>query len=335
MAPVSLPIPTGTDELGSQTVVVNDRARAGRDIPVQLWYPTNAQHRPAGTDAPYAPAATSLFLAEQLAVPARDVSTVTTHATRSSPVKPASGRLPIVLVSPGQGISRTLYSGLSAEIASHGYFVAVLDHPGDGQLVEFPDGHTVRAEDASEDTRVAVRVADARAVLDDLQALDADVTSPFHDALDLERVAFVGHSLGGATAAEAMRVDDRFDAGVNLDGTLYGDVITTGLDRPFLLVSSDRPEDETWTTLRTSSSAAQSLFLRGTGHMTFTDWPALSLFRPSNEPRDSFDIGAVDPGRGFTLQSAYVLAFLGAHLRGETEPLLSGSPPQFPEAKFR
>ena len=178
MAPVSLPIPTGKNTLGTETIVVNNGTSAGRDIPVQLWYPTTAQDSTAGTDAPYAPAATSLFLAQQLAVPARDISAVTTHATKSSPVKTAEDRLPIVLVSPGQGITRTVYSGLSAELASHGYFVAVLDHPGDGLLVEYPDGHTVPQEEASEDARVAVRVADARAILDHLKVLDADATQP-------------------------------------------------------------------------------------------------------------------------------------------------------------
>ena len=334
MAPVSLPIPSGNNEPGTETIVVNDDTRSGRAIPVQLWYPTSKEDSTKRADARYAPAATSMFLAEQLAVPARDISTVTTHATESSPVKRAGGPLPIVMVSPGQGITRTMYSGLSAELASHGYFVAVFDHPGDGQLVEYPDGHTVPAEDASDDTRMAVRVADARAVLDRLQVLDADVASSFHDVLDLEHVAFVGHSLGGATAAETMHVDDRFDAGVDLDGTLYGDVAQTGLARPFLLVSSDRQEDPSWKTFRGGSTQTQSLVLRGTGHMTFTDWPTLSLFRPSNEPRASFDIGTIDPGRAFTIQSAYVLAFLDEHLRGEPQPLLAGSPPQYSEAEI-
>ena len=335
MAPVSLPNPTGKEVLGTKTIVVNDDRGAGREIPVQLWYPSSEPDSTRGTEARYVPAATSLFLAQQLAIPARDISAVTTHATSSSPVQFAAGPLPIVLLSPGQGLTRTLYSGLSAELASHGYFVVVLDHPGDGQLVEYPDGHTVPQEDASEDARVAVRVADAQAVLDHLQILNVDAAGPYHDALDLEHVAFVGHSLGGATAAEAMRVDNRFDAGIDLDGTLYGDVITTGLDRPFLLVSSDRPEDETWTTFRTGSASYTVDRPARHGPLHLHGLAGLSFFRPSNEPRDSFDIGTIDPGRAFTVQSAYVRAFLDAHLRGEPSPLLEGSSPQYAEARFR
>jgi predicted dienelactone hydrolase len=57
-------------------------------------------------------------------------------------------------------------------------------------------------------------------------------------ALRLSRVGRFGHSLGGATAAQAMFEDRRIDAGINLDGTPSGPVVNAGLDRPFMLVDA-------------------------------------------------------------------------------------------------
>ncbi|WP_020645887.1 hypothetical protein [Amycolatopsis balhimycina] len=45
-----------------------------------------------------------------------------------------------------------------------------------------------------------------------------------------------GWSIGGATAAAVMHGDPRVAAGVDMDGTFHGPVVTDGLDRPFLLL---------------------------------------------------------------------------------------------------
>lgn len=76
---------------------------------------------------PYALPETATRLAGDLAVPVGDIAAVRTNATASGTLDAASGRLPVVLFSPGAGVNRPLYSGLSADLASHGYLVAVLE----------------------------------------------------------------------------------------------------------------------------------------------------------------------------------------------------------------
>lgn len=343
LSPVSLPKPTGPSPVGTETIVATDAARDGRRIPVQLWYPAASDESSTARPAPYAPPRTAALLAEQLAVPVEDVVAVRTNATSGPKVANTAGRLPVVLFSPGAGVSRPFYSSLAAELASRGYLVAALDHPGEGQPVEFPDGSVVAPVPVSgEDAFLAqlpVRVADARSVLDLLEGLDAQPGSRLNGKLDLDKVALAGHSFGGATAAEAMRLDRRFLVGINLDGTLYGDVVATGLDRPFLLVSSDRPddpeEDDTWIAFRKVAAKAQSITIDGTGHMDFSDFPALASLRLPDEPREALQLGTIDPRRSLAVQSAFVVAFLDRHLRGEREPLLDGPSPLYPEVRFR
>lgn len=340
LGPVSLPRPSGPSPVGQRAIVATDAARPGRRIPVDLWYP--AKPGPA-RPARYALPATAARLAEELAVSVEDVVSVKTNALASPKVATSGRKLPVVLFSPGAGVNRLLYSGLSADLASHGYLVAVLEHPGETQPVEFPDGTVAPPVPVdSEDGLLALlptRVADVRSVLAHLKKMNSQTGSPLRAALDLDRVALAGHSLGGATAAEAMRLDRRFRAGVNLDGTLFGDVVATGVDRPFLLMSSGRPEepeeDDTWVPFEKASAAAQSLHVDGTAHMDFSDLPALTALRPAGEPRQAYGLGTLAPGRSFALQSTYVLAFLDRHLRGEAAPLLDGPSAKYPEVQFR
>ena len=131
-----------------------------------------------------------------------------------------------------------------------------------------------------------------------------------------------------------MRLDDRFQVGANLDGTMVGDVVETGLDQPFLLIGTndhEEAEDETWTTFRANTPTALQLGIDGAAHMTFSDWPTL---RPANE-RNAFGIGTINPQRSAVVQTDHLLAFLDHHLRHQREPLLDGPSPDYPEVRFR
>jgi dienelactone hydrolase len=340
LAPVSLPRPTGWFAVGTETFVVTDAARDGRRIPVQLWYPADRRSARKSSPAQYALPATSATIAEQLAVPVEDVAAIRTNAFAGPDLARTGRRLPVVLFSPGFGVSRFFYSGLAADLASHGYVVAVLEHPGEYQPVEFPDGSIVAPGDVdSEEAEAAllpVRIADIGAAQGLLVRLDAKPGARMHNALDLGRVALAGHSFGGAAAAEAMRLDQGVRAGINLDGTMYGRVVDTGLDRPFLLLGFDGhvEHDPTWTLFRTRSARTTTFEIAGTAHMNFTDLPALFAFRSPDEPREFLEIGAIDPRRSTKIQTAFVRAFLDHHLRNKPTPLLDGPSRRYPEVRF-
>ena len=78
------------------------------------------------------------------------------------------------------------------------------------------------------------RIADTRFVLNELAALNSGASpdarhrplpAGLAGTLDLTRVGMFGHSLGGATSAEAMAADRRILAGLDLDGS----IIVSGL----------------------------------------------------------------------------------------------------------
>lgn len=88
-----------------------------------------------------------------------------------------------------------------------------------------------------------VWTADTRFVLDDLTRVAASGapargTVSFSGKLDLSRVGAFGMSFGGTTAGQVCVVEPRCKAGVNLDGTQYGDAIDVPLRVPFMFMPS-------------------------------------------------------------------------------------------------
>ncbi|HEX3049146.1 MAG TPA: hypothetical protein VHP83_00715 [Aggregatilineaceae bacterium] len=84
---------------------------------------------------------------------------------------------------------------------------------------------------------VALHTQDMQSVVDQLSALDED-DPILAGRLDFERLGAFGHSLGGATAANAMHEDSRFKAGIDIDGSLFSAKDYT-LEQPFMLILSD------------------------------------------------------------------------------------------------
>jgi dienelactone hydrolase len=120
---------------------------------------------------------------------------------------------------------------------------------------------------------VGVRVADVAAVLRALPAIGRH--GLLAHALDLRRLGMFGFSLGGATAAVAMRQLPAIQAGLDMDGSLYGDAVTTPLARPFLLLADaleGNQTDPTWQSgWRALHDFRREIRLRRSGHLSFTD----------------------------------------------------------------
>jgi predicted dienelactone hydrolase len=194
-------------------------------------------------------------------------------------------------------------------------------------------------------------VADTRFVLDSLVALNAGrnpdaeqrrLPAGLRGALDLSRVGMFGHSLGGATAAQAMYEDRRIKAGINLDGTMAGAVVDAGLDRPFMLVAAQnhgRDTDPSWARFWANLRGWRlNLRLTGAGHNSFTDVQVLipQLAGVLHLPPEVVQqlIGTVDPHRSVLIQRAYLTAFFNLHLRHRDGRLLTRPSPRFPEMQF-
>ena len=335
-----LPAPTGPYPVGWEALHVVDPDRpdpwappAPRELMVSVWYPAAAAR---GPHVPYATAEESRLMLESVGlttVPSDSLTRVQTHARIGTPPLPGRHRLPLVVLSPGLTDPRWMQTTLAEDLASRGYLVVAVDHPYEGAVVTLPGGRVVQSLMATLDPDgadiVASRVRDLSLVLDRVLA------HPRYGRMaDPDRVAVVGHSMGGATAAATLLADPRVDAGINLDGTFHHPP-DRDLTRPFLMLGADphpRPhqpgQDPTWD--RT--------------------WPHLTtwgrwLYIPQMVHRSPSDVAVVGEWLGLAIQPlpgarcveitrTYVAAFLDQHLRQRHQPLLDGPSPHFPEVQF-
>ncbi|KQV13687.1 hypothetical protein [Kitasatospora sp. Root107] len=347
---IELPAPTGRGPVGTVDLHLVDRDRDDpfapdrrpRELMVQLWYPalTTAGHRRAR----YASDLVAADLEAGLPLTPGTVSAVRPHARVGAPAVP--GALPLLLLGHGRQGGRGNCTALAEELASHGYLVAAPDHTYDAALVEFPDGRVVRSVlpnepadwDAQERLEIAARVGDLRFVATSLTHRQGG--RPGRPTADPGRIGVLGHSMGGSAAAEVLRVDGRFRAGLGLDSAFFGSSVPElGLDRPYLLLTA-LEEHDTWRRRRDHQRGwARQLRALGSGHLTYTDLPhfAAEGGLPASWPADWYAelLGTLAPARSTEIIRTYTRTFFDRFLLGRPSPLLDSASQRFPEVEFR
>ncbi|MFD8012650.1 alpha/beta hydrolase family protein [Streptomyces sp. NPDC058955] len=342
-----MPAPTGPYGVGSSVLHLVDRSRTdpwvptadGRELMVTLHYPAAHPGRPAR----YATQDEARLLLDAVSVddPALERQVARARTYSAVDVRPAPGRHPLVVLSPGFGMARYTLTSLAEDLASRGYVVASLDHAYESSGTSVPDGRTltcvactVMQESGWSKGRLVTgtRADDTRFVLDRLTG--ARPAWKYAASIDASRIGMAGHSVGGASALPAMAADRRIDAGVNMDGTFWDTLPTDGLgDRPFLLLGADqyhRPNggDASWdSTWKGLSGDRYWLTFDRADHLGFTDAPV--LLRHLGLPH-----GDLAAERAVALTRTYIAAFFDEHLRDREQPLLDGPDPAHPEVVF-
>lgn len=191
----------------------------------------------------------------------------------------------ILLFSPGYGTPRLYYSVLASAIASQGFTVISIDHPNDANIITYPDGHAVYYNTSTEPSvdeytsHVYARVADASFVIDQLinaTAMGELLPQRGPRAFSADRIAMLGHSLGGASSVIAASRDARIRGAIDWDGTLFGSLPLTGLSKPVLYMSESNRTDPSWTDAFPKLTGPKLwVQIANTTHETFSDAPTL------------------------------------------------------------
>ncbi|MDJ0594157.1 MAG: alpha/beta fold hydrolase [Pleurocapsa sp. MO_226.B13] len=106
--------------------------------------------------------------------------------------------IPVVVISPGLGVDKDNFVYLGQHLASHGFAVTILNHPGSDlqQFKNFLAGTTKEAVEAKE---FIDRPLDVSYLLDELQELEHTDYSQL-ESLNLKQVGIIGDSFGAYTA---------------------------------------------------------------------------------------------------------------------------------------
>jgi predicted dienelactone hydrolase len=285
-----------------------------REVVVSAFYP--AWHEPRSPARYFSPALADA-IAAGFQMPAAPLRAVRSHAGTDIPAR--NGRHPVVLVIPGAGLFRSSVTLVAEDLAAHGYVALAIDHPGDAAATEQrrgkirPIAPEFLADLAEGDVRKAVRVriADVRFVLDRLQAIDR--RRVLRHRLDRTRIAIVGHSIGGSTAANVMLVDRRVDVAVNYDGDYFLAAAERAPARP-LMTMTGGADDNQRNFFARQQAGGLLVTLAGAQHESFTDLSYLGSL--INGPVYPVETGTIAPAGALAAQRAYTRAFLAHHLLG-------------------
>lgn len=248
--------------IGRKTMVVVDPNRretlSGRDEPrrvvVNDYYPVEAGWQPEKRGLYrdlYAPAwerATDLLT--EFGLDKDSFCKIESAVHEGAPR--GAREFPVVVLSPAMSIDQQMYQFLIAPFVEAGYRVVTVGATYESMCTVYPDGEfvphaeCVKKSDLSDRNwlrhLVEIRRDDLRLVL---------------DALQLDRVGVVGHSLGGAAVWELARDEERVKAVVLLDASLDLMTLDRSVSTPLLNM---RQEADSYEEMRrmTSETAART-----------------------------------------------------------------------------
>lgn len=188
----------------------------------------------------------------------------------------------------------------------------------------------ILANETFMDTVLRVRTTDIQFAIDELEKMNSgEQESSFTGRLDLSDLGIFGHSMGGAVAGQVCLVDERFKAGVNLDGFQWGDVIEGEIQQPFMIMYSEPFAGANDYILERFSDTLYLVTIKGSTHANFGDDP---LVMPVTKLIGM--AGPISADRMRQITNEYLLSFFDKYLKGEDAPLLAGPPADYPEVEF-
>ena len=263
------------------------------------------------------------------------IRTIRTHAYPDAPLLRSEKKFPVLLFEPGFGMLPFFYSILIEDLTSRGYIVAATIPTYYTHYNVFANGRVVDTfKSTHTNASLPFWTGDLIFTLNQLEKLNSDRGSQFHKRLDFTRIGAFGHSFGGAASVQVAKDDARVRAALDLDGTLVGDVVKSGLSKPFLMFDHPHPGETNYhrdDVVFREAKPGYRLILAGSQHSFSGDWGLLP-FIPTSVKKE---FGTIDPARALTITKAYVEAFFGEYLEGRTSPLLEWSLTQISRNQLR
>lgn len=278
----SLPTYSGRFRVGfSQHVIPHNTPNdptpgPGNELLVHLYYPTLDT---AGPKVPYFEDQSAVIWNDLLGLPKGSLLDLTTALLGNASFLDIPTGQPTILFSPGGGVNAWMYYGLLADLASHGYAVVAIDHPGEPPALRWPNGTEtigwsiyLAYTPSMIDEIHTYRVADLEAVISWLSEFTHRTSAPFSTS----KLYSMGHSIGGSAAVHIIPRHPEVIAAVNVDGAFpEHQTQVTDVRHPVLMMSSinhTTQSDPSWSEFQEHQTGWwESLGVYGSGHLDYSD----------------------------------------------------------------
>ncbi|MEK5175242.1 dienelactone hydrolase family protein [Heyndrickxia sp. FSL W8-0496] len=200
------------------------KGRGSRSFPISIFYPalentiTDIETNLISLFSPAIQEAIDIFSNVGIHIEKLKevIISVKDHAT---PIPNTS--FPVVLFSPGFGIDRDLYLEITTALVQKGYIVVAISVPYDSFLTVFPNGEVITQAERhpNDETQIKTRMQDVQLVVDSLEKWNQEKF--FNGLFDTDKIAVLGHSLGGATVFNIAAIEERIRCAILYDASLH------------------------------------------------------------------------------------------------------------------
>ncbi|MBT8234878.1 MAG: hypothetical protein KJO04_01690 [Bacteroidia bacterium] len=281
-----------------------------RTILVQLWYPAAIDSN--SVKAPYSALS-------------KDYQKTITNSYLRPSFNPEVEISNLVIIAPGRGTERFLYTTIAEELASHGYSVASVDMPEIGYTI-YSDGFIIKPSKKFQPPRgmmggpyekvdqffevpTDIGFQDLQFAYEKIKELcNADPNGRFTNKIDTENIGLFGHSLGGRIAGLFAAKTNTVKGYVSMEGIPPRDIRYNGkMDMPIALLCSSGTwpyaKDNYFSIIDNRSNPVYMIELDTFGHNSVTDNPYLYP--------DSFNY-EIDPEIALEISRNIVLTYFNA-----------------------
>ena len=221
----------------SREMEIRPNFKQKRVIVTQLWFPAKSDS--TLTKAPYSALS-------------KDYQKTLTHSFLRTAIAEEIDKAPLIIIVPGRGTERFLYTTIAEELASQGFVVASVDMPEIGYVI-YQDGYTIYPSekfktpkgmmsgpyelvDAFFEKPTEIGYQDLMFVLQKITEINSYA---FENKLDVSKIGVFGHSLGGRIAGEFTARNKNVRALSTMEGIPPRDVRYEGkINVPSLMLCS-------------------------------------------------------------------------------------------------
>jgi len=230
-----------------------------------------------------------------------------------------SALLPIVLFSHGWQGTRTEYTSIAEDLASHGFAVFGIDHQTWGgslfRTVKLPSRRRTSLRTRRKSGTTTGRTV--KFVIDQIVKLNVgDTDDTFTGKLEVSRIGAIGHSSGFVAAATACMTDRRMQLARMLTLGVFSERSSRAETAPALAAPEEgRPLPDEF--LKDRREPSYELLLEDANHSSVEDWDYIEA--ESSEQRES-------AANRLRILRKYIGAFFSEYLQGQKSALLKRIP---------
>ncbi|CZR59971.1 uncharacterized protein PAC_09866 [Phialocephala subalpina] len=352
LASIQLPKLLGPNPVGTRRIEVIDQGRldpwAPKPTPrapiLQFWYPIERDKSLEA--APWLPPNAAKWQEDDWEVPHGTLAGIKTRTfadgTAIFPLTENS-TTPVLVFSPGSGALCAWYSGFLSSLASFGYTIIGVDHPYDSAPLERPNGELILQANTTDDIAFAAQVRKADVLWLAGQIARESLCRWLSSKTACEKrlgenisLGVFGQSLGGTTANLAMQDSTTlYKSSISIDGPFLKPLNQTGFHGPLFYMAAENSTlhnvlVKEWPIIDGWKLAVK---VKGTVHISFSDFPALSPDLPEG---DWGDVGSIEAKKINEIMAIYIKEFWDWTLLGKRDgTLLKHESEEFPEVVFQ